>query len=72
MNGNNIIGGGPVANPGPSWHAVSTGDFNADGHSNILMQNTSGEVSVWEMNGNNIIGGGPVANPGPSWFAVKA
>ena len=40
MNGNNIISGGPVANPGPSWHAVGTGDFNDDRHSDILMQNT--------------------------------
>jgi hypothetical protein len=70
MDGNTIIGGGPVANPGPSWQAVGTGDFNHDGNSDILMQDTSGQVSVWEMYGNTIIGGGPVANPGPSWQAV--
>ena len=22
MNGNTITGGGPVANPGPSWHGI--------------------------------------------------
>jgi hypothetical protein len=66
MNGNTITGGGPVANPGPSWQAIGTGDFNDDGHFDALMQNTGGQVSVWEMDGNTIIGGGPVANPGPS------
>jgi hypothetical protein len=70
MNGNNIIGGGPVANPGPNWQAIGTGDFNDDGHSDALMQNIAGQVSVWEMNGNTIIGGGPVANPGPNWQAI--
>jgi FG-GAP-like repeat len=71
MDGNTIIGGGPVANPGPSWQAVGIGDFNKDGNSDTLMQNTSsGQVSVWEMNGNTIIGGGPVADPGPSWKAI--
>ena len=73
MSGNTLIGGGPVSpNPGPSWHAVGTGDFNDDGHSDILFQNTSsGQASIWEMNGNNLIGGGPVSpNPGPSWRAV--
>ena len=72
MDGTTIIGGGPVANPGPSWNAIGTGDFNNDGKSDILMQNTSsGQVSVWETNGSNtIIGGGPVANPGPSWKAI--
>jgi hypothetical protein len=66
VDGNSIIGGGLVADPGPSWHAIGTGG----GGSDILMQNTSGQVSVWEMNGNAIIGGGPVANPGPDWHGI--
>jgi hypothetical protein len=71
MNGNTIIGGGPVANPGPSSHAIGTGDFNGDGFSDILFQNASGQASVWEMNGTNVIGGGAVSpNPGSSWRAV--
>ena len=63
MNGNTLIGGGPVTpNPGPSWKAVGTGDFNDDGNSDILWQNTStGQVSIWEMDGNTLIGGGPVS-----------
>ena len=41
MNGTNLIGGGAVAaNPGPSWKAIGTGDFNNDGHSDILWQNS--------------------------------
>ena len=73
MDGNTRIGGGPVSpNPGPSWRAVGTGDFNGDGNSDILWQNTStGQASIWEMDGNTRIGGGPVTpNPGPSWKAV--
>ena len=53
------IGGGLAGpNPGPSWKAIGTGDFNDDGHSDILWQNTSGQVAIWEMNGNTQIGGG--------------
>jgi FG-GAP repeat len=36
----NIVAHNPVANPGPSWRAVGTGDFNGDGKSDILLQNT--------------------------------
>ena len=63
MNGDTLIGGGPVSpNPGPAWKAIGTGDFNDDGGSDILFQNTSsGQVSIWEMNGNKLIGGGPVS-----------
>ena len=73
MDGNTRIGGGPVApNPGTDWKAVGTGDFNGDGHSDILWQNTTtGQASIWEMDGNTRIGGGPVTpNPGPTWKAV--
>ena len=73
MDGNKLIGGGPVSpNPGPSWTEVGTGDFNDDGHPDILWQNAStDQVSIWEMNGNKLIGGGPVsANPGPSWTEI--
>jgi autotransporter-associated beta strand protein len=59
-------------NPGTAWKAIGTGDFNDDGHSDILFQNTtSGQVSIWEMNGNNVTGGGTVgADPGSSWRAI--
>ena len=70
MDGITLIGGGSVTpSPGPSWSEIGTGDFNKDGHSDILWQNpTSGQASIWEMNSNTLIGGGPVsANPGPSF-----
>jgi hypothetical protein len=71
MDSNTIVGGGPVADPGPSSKAIGTGDFNNDGKSDILFQNTStGQVSVWEMDGTTRIGGGAVANPGTSWHAI--
>src|SRR5205814_62045 len=63
-------GGGSLGNPGPSWHVRATGDFNGDGHADILWQNSSGEVAIWEMNGTSVIGGGNLGSPGPSWHAV--
>jgi hypothetical protein len=73
MNGNTLVGGGPVTpNPGTAWKAVGTGDFNDDGGSDILFQNTSGQSSIWDMNGTSIAGGGPVSpNPGTSWHAIS-
>jgi hypothetical protein len=69
-----IPGGSQILpiNPGPSWQVIGTGDFNADGHSDILFQNAfSGQVAIWEMNGTSVIGGGVVSVvPGPSWRAV--
>ena len=73
MQGNTLTGGGAVTpNPGPTWQAIGTGDFNGDSHSDILFQNTStGQVSIWEHGGAQRIGGGPVSpDPGPSWRAI--
>jgi hypothetical protein len=69
LNGASVIGGGSIANPGPSWHAVGTGDYNGDGRSDILWQNSSGDVAVWEMNGTAVIGGAVLGSPGPTWHA---
>jgi FG-GAP-like repeat len=59
-------------NPGPSWKAIGTDDFNGDGHSDILWQNSgTGQAAIWDMNGPNLIGGGTVSSvPGPSWHAI--
>ena len=72
VRGTNVIGGGTVSsNSGPSWKEIGTGDFNDDGHSDILWQNSNGQAAIWEMNGTSVVGGGAVgANPGPSWKAV--
>jgi hypothetical protein len=73
MNGTKVIGGGTIAtNPGQNWIAVGTGDFNNDGHSDILWQNANaGQISIWEMNGITVTGGGQVSpNPGASWRAA--
>jgi hypothetical protein len=67
MNGDKLIGGGPVSpNPGPSWRAIGT-----DGGSDILLQNTSGQASIWDMSGTTLTGGGPVSlSPEPNSRAV--
>ena len=72
MNGTNVSGHATIGgNPGPGWSEVGIGDFNDDGHSDILWQNTStGEVSIWEMNGNSVVARGPAGDPGPTWRAV--
>ena len=72
MNGLNIRSGANVGfNPGPSWHAVGTGDFNGDGKADILWQNTDGTPAMWLMDGTSVISGGNVgADPGSNWHVV--
>jgi Ca2+-binding RTX toxin-like protein len=63
--GNNLVSGnigqilstsGAIAAPGANFKAISSGDFNGDGKSDILWQDTvTGNVVVSEMNGANIL-----------------
>jgi hypothetical protein len=46
---------------------MGSGDYNADGRSDILFQNSSGEVAIWSVNGGSVIGSATIANPGPTW-----
>ena len=71
MNGSGQISqSGVIANPGPAWHVVGTGDFNSDGKTDLVLQNNSGAIAVWDMNGSTISQSGVLANPGPTWSVV--
>jgi hypothetical protein len=37
-----------------------------------VLQNTNGNVAIWNMNGDQISQAGVVANPGPSWHVVES
>jgi uncharacterized repeat protein (TIGR01451 family) len=55
----------------PNVKAVATGDFNRDGKTDVLFQNTDGALSVWYMDGSNQISIGAIPlNPGSNWKAV--
>jgi hypothetical protein len=46
-------------------------DFNGDGHSDILWQNTDGTPAVWTVNGTNLVSGSNVGfNPGSAWHEI--
>ncbi|MEJ0077101.1 MAG: putative Ig domain-containing protein [Alphaproteobacteria bacterium] len=58
----------------PNWHILGTGDFNGDGHADILWASDQGYAAVWELDGNQIklqdslrSGADPVTRPDPSW-----
>jgi hypothetical protein len=53
----------------PWWQVRGVGDFNGDGHADILWRQTNGQVGIWYMSGGLRIGdtfpGGP--DPGHLW-----
>jgi hypothetical protein len=56
-----------LPNPGPTWHAIGTSDFNGDAKADILWQNNDGLPAIWEMNGFSILTAGVLPNPGVTW-----
>jgi hypothetical protein len=83
MSGSTIAGsadvtsGGVAVRPDASWSVAGIGDFDADGHADILWRNTTGSLVEWLMNGSTIsssgfvsVAGTPVA-PDASWHVVE-
>lgn len=69
MNGTRLISGAYVASLGPNsgWKFQGVGDFNGDGKSDILWQNSSsGVVDLWTMNGTNIVSSDVIGSVGPN------
>jgi hypothetical protein len=52
-----------------SWSISGSGDYNSDGKSDIVWQDTSGNVAIWEMNGSAILNQASsfVANVPTNW-----
>jgi len=59
-----------IATAPSNWHIAGTGDFNGDGKSDILWQDTAGDVAIWEMNGANILANPLVATVASNWSIV--
>jgi hypothetical protein len=72
MNGPNAVGTGFMTprNPGANWNLVGAADFDRDGYTDLLFQNSvSGDLFIWYMRAATQIGGGYVTprNPGAGW-----
>ena len=53
--------------------AVAPNDFNGDGLSDILWQNTNGMPAIWQMSGTTwLSGAGLSSNPGPTWHMIDS
>ena len=69
MNGTSISSTQTITVGDPSWHAVSTGEFN--GQAEIAWQNTNGAVGIWLMNGTTPVAQAGLANPGAGWQLIS-
>lgn len=72
-----VFQGGTLLNPSavsdPQWKVRAVGDFNHDGHADLVWQYAStGQVAFWLLNGTNAIGYAipAVGAPGPDWEIV--
>jgi uncharacterized repeat protein (TIGR01451 family) len=70
--GTAIATGAALGHSGLTWKVVGTGDFNADGRSDIALQNVNnGDVAVWQLNpaATAIATGTVVGGSGLVWVA---
>ncbi len=67
MNGTTIASASYLGQPGAGWHVRGTGDFNADGRADIVLQNDNSQIVVWNTNGSAVTSAAAVVAPGAGW-----
>jgi FG-GAP repeat len=50
-----------------TWTIVQTGDYDGDGKSDLLWQDTSGNTSIWFMNGTAVASSAGLGNASTGW-----
>jgi probable HAF family extracellular repeat protein len=83
MNGNAVSASSAITSqgnavaPDASWSIAGVGDFNGDGHADLLWRQNTGAVAIWLMNGSSIGSSaaityqGNAVAPDSSWSVVE-
>jgi hypothetical protein len=68
----NVTGTGTFSTTPPSgWLAAQTGDFDADGKPDFVLENLSlGQAAIWDMNGLTVAGGQYLSNKLPAGWEL--
>jgi hypothetical protein len=67
MNGAAVSQAGGLGTIPTAFSIVQTGDYNGDGKSDLLWQDTNGDTSIWFMNGVTVSSGGAVGTISTPW-----
>ena len=68
LDGTQRIGQGSPGSVGKVWQIAGVGDFDGDGHGDILWRHqNSGQIVVWYINGTQFDGFGPVGGVSLDW-----
>jgi hypothetical protein len=66
-----VVGGGNVGNYNDNgafqWQVVGTGNFTSDGNTDIVLQDTGGQIELLDMQGSSVVGAADVGNLGAGW-----
>ena len=72
MNGTTKTSGNVVGTPDTNWMVKGAEDFNGDGKSDILWQNSStGQTAIWLMSGTSVLSKTTLStNLGTAWSTI--
>lgn len=67
VQGGDFVAGTDLGIQDVAWTIRGTGDFDGDGHGDVVLQNTDGQIQIWLMNNGGKAGSAVGPNPGSGW-----
>ena len=68
---NTVVGSADIgnynANGAYAWQVVGTGNFTSDGNTDIVLQDTTGQIELLDVQGNDVVGWDDLGNFGAAW-----
>jgi hypothetical protein len=67
MNGTTVTASPVIGTEAPGWGIVDVTDFNADGKSDLLLENSNHDLAVWLMDGTTVTANPVIGHIASGW-----
>ena len=71
MNGTTVTASPVIGTEAPGWGIVDVSDLNADGKSDLLLENTNHDLAVWLMDGSTVTANPIIGHIANEWDLVS-
>ena len=70
MNGTSLLSNTTAGWTAQGWDIADIGDYNHDGHSDLLLRSTTGALAEWQMDGDHVVASQGIGSVSTDWHLM--